>query len=84
MYEMGTRYSAEFVNRLYKAIIKHTKNKTNLYCFTDNNLNINKDIICKPLPKIKIPKEISNTPWRKISVCSTHLKIYQETFYFLI
>ena len=64
----GQRYSPIFVNRLYKSIIKHTKNKTQLICFTDDTKDISKNVICKPLPNIKLPKTISYTPWRKISV----------------
>ena len=64
----GTRYGSEYVNRLYNSIIKHTKRSTNLYCFTDDDKNINKSVICKPLPKIKLPSTISSTPWRKLSV----------------
>ncbi len=64
----GSRYGHEYVNRLYKSIKKHTKCPTQLYCFTDNTNNINKDIICKPLPKISLPETIANTPWRKMSL----------------
>jgi len=64
----GLRYNYNYVNNLYQSIKKHTKNKTQLICFTDDNKNIIKDVICKPLPKIKMPKEILNTPWRKLSV----------------
>ena len=64
----GSRYGPEYVNRLYKSIKKHTKRKTELYCFTDNTANINENIICKPLPEISLPKSISYTPWRKMSV----------------
>ena len=64
----GSRYSHEYVNRLYKSIKKHTKRSTQLYCFTDNSDNIDKDIICKPLPKIFLPETISFTPWRKMSL----------------
>ena len=64
----GSRYGPEYVNRLYKSIKKHTKRKTKLYCFTDNNTNINKDIICKPLPQISLPEAISHTPWKKMSL----------------
>ena len=63
----GNRYSSDFVNRLYKSILRHTKNKTRLFCFTDDTSNLDKNIICKPLPKLK-SQEISLTPWRKISV----------------
>ena len=64
----GSRYGPEYVNRLHKSIQKHTKVKTQLYCFTDDCRNIDKDIICKPLPEINLPNSISYTPWRKLSV----------------
>ena len=64
----GTRYDYKYVNNLYDSIIKHTNEETRLICYTDNNKDIYNDIICKPLPKIKIPPKISNTPWRKLSV----------------
>ena len=64
----GNRYGAEFVNRLHTSIKRHTKKSTQLICFTDNSSSINKDIICKPLPKINLPETISLTPWRKLSV----------------
>ena len=64
----GSRYGSEFVNRLYASIIRHTIRPTRLYCFTDVNDGIVPEVICKPLPEIKLPKLISFTPWRKISV----------------
>ena len=64
----GSRYGPEFVNRLYNSIKRHTKRTTKLYCFTEDIKGINKNIICKPLPKIKLPRAISSTPWRKVSV----------------
>ena len=64
----GSKYGHEYVNRLFKSIKKHTKRPTQLYCFTDNTKNINKNIICKPLPKISLPETIAYTPWRKMSL----------------
>ena len=64
----GARYGPEFVNRLYKSINKHTKRPTKVYCFTDNSKDIDKNIICKPLPEINLPRTIALTPWRKLSV----------------
>ena len=79
----GNRYSSDFVNRLYKSILRHTKNKTRLFCFTDDTSNLHKSIICKPLPKIKIPEEISLTPWRKISVWKYSLIEFDGDILFL-
>ena len=64
----GSRYGYEYVNRLYKSIKKHTQRSTKLYCFTDDSTNIDKNIICKPLPKISLPETIAYTPWRKMSL----------------
>ena len=64
----GSRYGSEFVNRLYSSIQRHTKRKTKLYCYTDNKIGINEEIICKPLPDINLPKDILLTPWRKLSI----------------
>ena len=64
----GKRYGPEFVNRLYSSIKRHTKRPTQLYCFTDDNEGINQEILIKPLPKINLPRAISFTPWKKLSV----------------
>lgn len=64
----GERYGPEFVNRLNKSTQKHTKRPTQLICFTDNNNGIDDKVICYPLPNINLPENISETPWRKLSV----------------
>jgi hypothetical protein len=64
----GSLYGPEFVNRLYNSVKRHTKKTTKVYCFTDDTKDINKNVICKPLPKISLPNIISLTPWRKLSV----------------
>ena len=64
----GSRYGADYVNRLYSSIKRHTQKRTQVYCFTDNSSGISKDVICKPLPNINLPKSISLSPWRKMSV----------------
>ena len=64
----GRRYGPEFVNRLNKSIQKHTKRQTQLICFTDDSTDIDDQVKCYPLPNIKLPKNISKTPWRKLSV----------------
>lgn len=79
----GSRYGSDYVNRLYSSIKRHTKRPTKLYCFTDQNNGINKEIICKPLPKIDLPKTISFTPWRKLSVWQYPLENLQGDVLFL-
>ena len=50
----GDRYDYNYVNNLYSSIKTHTKNKTELICFNDNDENIVRDVICKQLHQIKI------------------------------
>ena len=64
----GSRYGSSFVNRLSRSIKRHTNRKTRLICFTDDTADINLDVQCEPLPYINLPKQIANTPWRKISI----------------
>ena len=79
----GSRYGHEYVNRLYKSIKRHTKRKTQVYCLTDDPSNIDKNIICKPLPKISLPHNISYTPWRKMSLWQYPLYDLQGDVLFL-
>ena len=79
----GHRYGPEYVNRLYKSIIRHTTNPTKLYCFTESSRNINKNVMCMPLPKINLPETISYTPWRKLSVWQYPLKPLKGDVLFL-
>ena len=64
----GSRYGPSFVNRLFKSIKRHTSRKTRLICFTDDSTDIDIQIQCKKLPPINLPEQITNTPWRKISI----------------
>ena len=70
----GLRYSASYVNRLYNSILRHTNRKTQLICFTDNKVGINKNVICKPIPKISLPKHMETSPWKKLSIWQSPLE----------
>ena len=79
----GSRYNYNYVNNLYKSIVKHTRKKTQLICFTDDKKKIAKKVICKPLPKIKIPQQLSETPWRKLSIWQYPLENLEGDILFL-
>ncbi len=69
----GTRYGAEFVNRLYSAIQRNTDRKTRLVCFTDDSSGINPLVQCEPIPEINLPPELIHTPWRKLTMWASPL-----------
>ncbi len=62
----GTRYGADFVNRLHAAILRNTLRPTQLVCLTDDPTGINPNIRCEPIPEINLPDDLVVTPWRKL------------------
>jgi hypothetical protein len=64
----GTRYGAEYVNRLYGAIQRQTERPTRLVCFTDDTTDIDDNVQCHPIPEINLPPDVYNLPWRKLAM----------------
>ena len=73
----GSRYSADYVNRLYSTVMRHTRRPTRFLCFTDNTAGITASAETAPLPQIDLPEEVfvrgkrvkvRYLPWRKIAL----------------
>ena len=62
----GTRYGADFVNRLNTAIQRNTKRPTQLVCLTDDTSGIDNAVRCEAIPDINLPDDLIVTPWRKL------------------
>ena len=62
----GTRYGAEFVNRLHSAIQRNTNRETQLVCLTDDPSGVDENVRCEPIPEINLPDNLVVTPWRKL------------------
>lgn len=59
----GNKYGAEYVNRLYKSIVRESgRSGFEFWCFTDDAADIDSEIICHPLPHAK---EL-HTWWNKV------------------
>lgn len=56
----GTVYDSDDVNKLYNMVIKNTTHKVNFYCFTENAVELNENIIVKPLPILNTIEEYQN------------------------
>jgi hypothetical protein len=63
----GTRYGVEYVNRLYRMVMRHTERPTRLLCFTDDPAGLVTGVEGHPLPPINIPERVASTGWRKLS-----------------
>ena len=45
----GTRYNAEYVNKLYRGILRNTTKKFKFYCFTDDSSGLLPEVVVKEL-----------------------------------
>jgi len=61
----GTRYPADYVNRLYNMVRRHTTCDIRFYCFTEIAEGLNPAIIVKPLPELNVAPEDNRYAYRK-------------------
>lgn len=64
----GTRYGAEFVNRLYSTVQRQTSRPTRLVCFTDDGAGVHPDVQIEDIPHINLPEDLLSPPWRKLAM----------------
>ena len=69
----GTRYGADFVNRLEAAIQRNTNRDTQLVCLTDDPSGIQDNVRCEAIPDINLPDDLIVTPWRKLVLWKDNL-----------
>lgn len=50
----GKKYNYDYVNKLYRGILRNSSKAIKFYCFTENYNNIDDSIICLPLPTTKL------------------------------
>lgn len=63
----GTKYSPDYVNRLYNMVVRNTSLPFSFICFTDNAEGINPQIEIRPLPEMPLPPD-KERGWRKLSL----------------
>ncbi len=69
----GNRYGPEYANRLYCAVQRNMEHDFRFLCFTDDETGLISQMEVHPLPPINLPKNVANTPWRKLSLWQTPL-----------
>lgn len=79
----GTYYSAEYVNRLYNMIARHTTPPFQLYCLTNEPEGINPAVAIRPCPVLDLPPRMRNGGWRKVSLWAPQVADLAGTFLFL-
>lgn len=63
----GTRYSAEYVNRLYGMVVRNTTWKFRFVCFTDDSRGIRPEVECRSLPEAP-HATVNGSYWPKLGM----------------
>ena len=63
----GTKYGADYVNRLYNMVKRHTTVDFKMVCLTDRTEGINPEVQCFPIPSLALPEGSPERGWNKLS-----------------
>ena len=64
----GTRYGAQWVNRLHAMVKRNTTWDVRFVCFTDDPAGINRQVECQPLPQVAFDAERIGKYWPKLGL----------------
>ena len=70
----GTRYPADYANRLWSAIQRNTRRPSRLVCYTDDPQDLAAGIEHFPLPPYEAPPHMQRDGWRKLSLWAPTLQ----------
>lgn len=73
----GTKYPAQYVNRLYKMVKKNLTLPFQMVCLTDDDQGIDPNIHCYPIPDLQfaksIPSHLPERGWKKLTTFKPQL-----------
>ena len=79
----GTKYGAEYVNRLYNMVKRNLTLPFKMVCLTDNSTGIRDEITCYPIPELNLPSDIPERGWKKLTTFKPDLYGLKGTALFL-
>ncbi|QLP98124.1 MAG: hypothetical protein HZY79_13145 [Rhodoblastus sp.] len=72
----GTPFPADYVNRLYRGVMRHVTRPTRFVCFTDDARGLDSGIDARAIPDIRLPeKGMRLGPWRKLALWSKDIGV---------
>jgi hypothetical protein len=69
----GTLYSADYVNRLYRGVMRNVTRPTRFVAFTDDATGLEPGIVVEPIPPIHLAEGLKQGPWRKLALWSRQM-----------
>lgn len=79
----GTKYGAEYVNRLYNMVKRHLTLPFKMVCLTDISEGITPEVECYPIPPLDLPEGSPERGWNKLSTFEPDLYGLQGNALFL-
>ena len=81
----GTKYSPDYVNRLYAMVRRHLSGDFNFICLTDDGRGIRSEVQCLPIPPLdlEVPAGQPDRAWKKLTTFERNLHGLQGTALFL-
>ena len=73
----GTKYSPDYVNRLYAMVRRNLLGDFRFVCLTDDAAGIRSEVECLPIPPLALPPGLPERGWTKLAIFSPDLhRIY--------
>ena len=79
----GTKYGAEYVNRLYGMVRRHLRSDFRFVCLTDRSEGVRTEVQCLPIPDLALPEGIPERGWKKLTTFAADLHGLKGTALFL-
>ncbi len=79
----GTKYGADYVNRLYGMVRRHLRGDFQLVCLTDRSEGVRTEVKCLPIPELALPDGIPERGWKKLTTFAADLHGLKGTALFL-
>ncbi len=79
----GTKYPAEYVNRLYNMVSRNLTLDFQMVCLTDDDTGIIPEVKCYPIPELNLPNNLPERGWKKLTTFKPELYDLKGTALFL-
>jgi hypothetical protein len=67
----GDRFTVDYVNRLYRGVMRNVARPTRFIAFTDDTSGLDPEIETREIPPIRLPATgLGGSPWRKLALWS--------------
>jgi hypothetical protein len=79
----GDRFPVDYVNRLYRGVMRNVARPTRFVSFTDDPCGLDPGVEPRQIPPIKLPAAgLGGSPWRKLALWSPEIGLEGDLLFF--